>query len=683
MSFVRLAWATITAFFVVTLITCVLVVMPNLARELERSMAARSQVVAGELLQDFARLVPAAAPEAAASAAPPAASTEPAAVAAAKARLAAPDPLHAWLPQVQKRGKAEGWSQLVLIDAAGKVLTPEPNEHADWTHLVTHGWQHAGAGLALDVNGRKFGRLTVAVSTQEATDQIRHAAGSMATAFLVLGGLLMLAMKRLETWARKPLEGFSQQIQGLSERQFIEIAQPTVAEWVGLSKSLNVMVARVRHMLQERDEAMGTLKNKLAHDQLTHTASRESFMDGLKSNLRDNDQGGGVAIVRVNDLEGMNRRLGRNRTDEFLVAVATNLRSRMMIEGHSEDFILARLNGADFGLLMPSCDVATVRTRLQSLSNALAMLMDEGLTDCSQVAWIGGTTFLRGESVSDVLVRVDTMVMAAESQQDAVCVTEPSARQHVMAIAQWRVIIETALDTGHLDMVYHPVVDGQGQLLHHEGMLRLVNPGGQAMDADDFIPPAIRCGRVTDLDLKAVELALVELARPDSPHPGKIAVNIAAQSALRPIFHRQLATMLGNHPDVAQRLMLEVREPNLASDSTRMMDNLCRTVEPFGCAVGLDHFGIHLQALPVLSASKLRYVKLADRLCMGAATERRMAEFVRVLAQLGRASGVQVIAMGLQDTAQVPMLLTLGVQGFTGPAAQVGMRAAVAEAATA
>jgi EAL domain-containing protein (putative c-di-GMP-specific phosphodiesterase class I)/GGDEF domain-containing protein len=642
-SFVRLLWATIAAFYLGTLVVCVAVVMPSLAGDIAGGLAATSAATGQRMARSFES--------------------------AALPEDATANPLTAWLPSLRKQAKDEKWAEFEVVDAKGAARDSLASAGNGWTGVLAGQWKQGRATTPLVRNGQEVGKLSLTVSTASARTHMEHAVLQMAEVFALVGVLLLLALKRLERWARKPLAGFYEQIQGLSERRFVEVKEPAITEWIGLSRSLNVMVARVRQMLEDRDEVVGNLKDKLAHDQLTRTASREAYMDGLRANLRDNDLGGGVAIIRVNDLEGMNRRLGRNRTDEFLLAVATTLRTRLMVEGSEDSYVLARLNGADFGLLVPSCDLDTWRTRLQGLANALALLVDDGLTDCTQVAWIGGTTFLRGESIPDVLTRVDAMLMAAESQQDAVCVTQPSARTYLLAIAQWRVVIETALDTGHLDLEFHPVVNAQGELLHREAMLRLIDADGHAVDADVFIPPAIRCGRISDLDLKAVELALAELAK----HEGSIAVNIAAQSALRPIFHRQLLTMLSNHREVASRLLLEVREPNLASDSNRMIEGLGRTVNPFGVTIGLDHFGIHLSALPVLSNSVVRYVKLAERVTAGVATQGRMQSFVSLLADLGHQHHVQVMCMGVQAPQWVPMLAALGVQGFTGTGVKEGL----------
>lgn len=649
MSIVRLTWALVTAAWATTMLLCLVVTAQAVSGELAPQLARRAQPVAEGLVQQLAAQAP-------------------------------PQALAGWVPllaaqastQVAGPGRAAGWALLALHDADGRLLQQwQGTAPAGWFSALHGGW-HAAAAQAqvVGADGRHLGLLTLLPDTAGAREAVDRACGALLLAFAVTGALLLVALKALERWARRPLDAFCDQIAGLSERRFVHMPQPAIAEWVDLSKALNVMVARVRQMLDERDEAVGSLKDKLAHDALTQTTSRDVFMAALKTHLRDNPDGGGLAIVRVDDLEGMNRRQGRARTDEFLVALATTLRSRMLVQGDGDSYMLARLNGADFGLLLPGCSLPAWQQRLQALSEALAVLADDGLAESAQFAWMGGTTFLRGESMADVLVRTDTMVMAAEAQQQPLCTTGPSERRQVKAVTQWRMLIETALDTGHFALRAYPVVDAAGRVLHHEAMLRLLDgASGEALDAEDFVAPAIRCGRIADLDLKAVGLALTELGRAS----GRVAVNIAAASALRPVFQRQLAALLAGQPGLTARLRLELRESPRAATTARALEQLCRTVAPFGCRVGIDHFGVNLSALSLLQAQQVAYVKLAPQVADSAARLDGPARaFVGLLVDLAGRSGVQVLAAGVASDEAVAALVALGVQGFTGPGVAAG-----------
>jgi EAL domain-containing protein (putative c-di-GMP-specific phosphodiesterase class I)/GGDEF domain-containing protein len=641
LSFFRLIRALLAAFCLAVLALCTAWVLPSLAAAMEAALAARSEQVAGVVAQDFARAV-----------------------------LPDAQPLSAWLPVLKERARQETWAQFRVESPQGAVMAEQPLAGRGWQTLLTQAWSGASSRVALVRNGQVQGQLVLTVATQAATQQLTRAALGLLLALAVLTGLALWALQRLYRWGLQPLAKFCEQIEALGERRFVSVPQPGVSEWVLLSKLLNVLVARVRQILEERDQELGHLEDKLSHDALTHTASRETFMAALKSQLKDNEAGGGVAIVRVHDLDGLNRRLGRNRADEFLVAVATTLRARMMIDGdgdgEGEGSVLARLNGADFGLLQPGCDLAAWRARLASVGDALSRLAEEGLTDGSQVAWVGGSTYKRGEAFSDVLTRVDTMVMAAETRQEQVRVTEPSALQHVLAMAQWRVVIETALDTGHLELGFTPVLDARGQLIYREAHLALLDPSGLRLLDDDFVPAAVRCGRSTDVDLKAVGLALAELGR----SPGSVAVRVAPQSVLRPIFQRQLSELLAAHAPLAPRLCLQVRQ--LGVGATGAVEILSRTVVPHGCAVGVEQVGRWLGALPLLGSAGVRYLTLAPEIASAAVSNTRLQTLVQLLAQWGERTAVTIVATEVDSLALAAELRAMGVRGFAGVAMAPG-----------
>ena len=295
----------------------------------------------------------------------------------------------------------------------------------------------------------------------------------------------------------------------------------------------------------------------------------------------------------------------------------------------------------------------------------VARLVTDELGDRPHIAWLGASTYVRGETVSEALARVDAMVMAAESERVPVRITEPSARKVLLAIAQWRTLIETALETGHVRLARYPVITAQGEVIHEEGMLRLIESSGHELTAREFIPPSIRCARVSDLDLKAVELALQAL------HDGtpKVAVNLSMASITRPIFLRQLATLLARYQATSARLSLEVREPPFAGLENSSLRPLVTTLAGTGVKSGIDHFGNQLSLLPLLSQAGISYIKLAPFIAERADTTPAIQNFVELLTAWAQRAGVTVLAAGVDTTSQWAALQRLGVAGYTGPAA--------------
>lgn len=478
---------------------------------------------------------------------------------------------------------------------------------------------------------------------------------------LTVGGLMLLVR-----YAKKPLRSFKTQIKALSDRQFIELEEPKVVEWVALSKALNVMVARVQMMLNERDEAVDRMKRKAGQDALTHLASRQRLMEVMAQAVRHEGPGGAVAIFRLQDLDGLNKRLGRQRADDLLVAVATALNARLLLDKPAaEAGVLARLNGSEFGLLIPAFEVAPLAQLLDAMSRALGQLSVDGLADMPMVVRIGATLFRAGEEASDVLVRADSAVCRAEFEQRAMVISEPSPKHQTLAVAQWRVIIESALDNGHLSHALYPVTDGTGKVLHHEAFLRLKESHGQIYEAAEFLPPAVRCGRSMELDLRAVALALIHMTQ----HKEAVAVNCALQSTQHPMFMRRLDELLTLHPEQARLLCLEVRDPDVASVALPSLLGLGQVLQRHGCQFGLDNMGWSYSLRQAIGLEGLSYIKLAPDLCRAAGLSLRARSLVEVMVAWAKRSQCVLVACGLEDSAQLATMQSLGLQYFSGQAA--------------
>jgi predicted signal transduction protein with EAL and GGDEF domain len=422
---------------------------------------------------------------------------------------------------------------------------------------------------------------------------------------LMLGGLALL-----RRWALRPVAQLLAQVQALGEWQFLPRKQPPVQEWVPLARAINVLIEKVQTSLHERDAAVGDLRSQLARDDLTHAASRQQFMWALDRMLQTRDAGGAAAILRVNDLEGLNQRLGRQRTDELLVAVATTVRAALLAHRSADDFTLARLNGADFGLLLPGLEEAQWRALLLALAEGLQRLSDEGLTDQAVTAWMGGTGLRQGEPVSDVLARVDNQVMQAMGRGQRLALASSEGGPRFQLLSQWRQAIEAALDTGHLGLAMASVHDAAGRLLHHHASLRLLLPDGSAVDRAELMPAALRCGRSADLDLKAVEIALHRLADPAL----SLSLELAPQSLARPSLQRRLRELLQAHPERAGRLTLELADLPDTSELMRALQCLGDLARQTGCGLGLRDFGVGRTTLPLLAGLPLRHAKLSARL---------------------------------------------------------------------
>jgi EAL domain-containing protein (putative c-di-GMP-specific phosphodiesterase class I)/GGDEF domain-containing protein len=555
--------------------------------------------------------------------------------------------------------------QVRLLDAQGKVLATlgelTPTRSGAYLGL---GQQVPPLRQALAAAAGPVAALEVDAGAARWAEAVGALVQAVVLAGLALLLLVMLALRLAFGWALGPLATFTRQLHALGERRFVFEPQPQLREWVPLSKTINVMIGRVQAMLEEKQSEIKDVREELDHDPLTGASSRSRFMREMTRALDDAEAppSGSVVIVHVHGLGEMNRLAGRARADDFLRAVAVTIRSRLYRFSPRQP-TLGRLNGSDFGILLEGIEGSALVDWLEGVSDGLRQLHTDRVSDTEYVAWIGASTYVSGETTSEVLARVDAMTGASETRREPFCITSPAQPMHYIAIAQWRVLIENALDTGRVTLDYYPVVGIGNQIVHMEAVLRMAGPDGTVMPASAFIPPAIRTARILDLDLRALELALLRLETDPTP----LAINMSPHSLTRPFFVRQVDELLQKAGDRAKRLWIEVSELGLI-EHPGDLERFSTMVRARGVKLGVDHFGIAFSALPTLHHLLVDYVKLDQRFCVNLSSSLGQQQFVRQVVDLCSSMSIKVFGQGIRRGIDADSMLAMGVTAVTGPA---------------
>lgn len=474
---------------------------------------------------------------------------------------------------------------------------------------------------------------------------------------LLMGGLLILWHQM-----KAKLMAMEAQARGLMERDYIELQEPEIDDLRPLARALNVMVVRVRAMLDKGEREVAEIREQLGHDPLTKAVTRPAFIDALRTSL-ENDVYGAVLLVHVNDIEGLNLRLGRRRTDDLIVALATILRTRLMLALGADGFVLARLNGADFGVLMPGLVPESVTTQVRLIEEALQVLSEDGLTDMAEPAALGAARYRQRDALSDVLARADSGLGIAIAGRRFEIVDAAPDRHHSLGVGQWRSVIETALDSGRVALQLRQVVNARGAALHHEAQPWLQELDGGRVSASKLLPAAIRCGRSIDIGVRAIELGLLALTDIEGP----LSVGVAAQCLEHPVFLRRIKQLLEMHPLVAPRLVLEVELSDASNRSLRGLADFAGAMRVHGCSLALGEMGTQVELLSILDNARLRHVRLAQHAVAGLARQSHRRVFVKLLCELGAREGFAVLGpdgIAVEDQAA---LFALGGAGVIMP----------------
>lgn len=527
-----------------------------------------------------------------------------------------------------------------------------PLEAAPGEALVSDGWRQAG-------------KVEVRASARYAYAELWSGTLKLALTQGGIGLLLCVVVALLMRWTQKPLRAIVEQAVAIGFRRFVMLPEPDVPELRVVGRAMNSMVGRVQAMFAEQASRIEQLRNDANRDALTRMPNRSLFMGSLREALHDEQAapGGALVVARVLDLAGVNRRIGRERTDILIQACASLLGD--VVRQHDESATIGRLNGAEFGILLPELDGAGTQRLCQQLLEGFDRLYRQEYVDREPVAAIGWTLYRRGEDLGGVLLRLDACLMQAESAQPPLAGNAGETPHTAARSDEWRSRIEMALATRAFRLAFFPVLRVDGALLHREAMLRMLDVEGVPITAGQFMPVASRLGMTARLDLLTLESAMIHL----DEESGDIAVNLSPLSLADPAFLPGVRAILGSAGRRAPRLWVELSERGIGeTGGLDALADFAALLSQHGCKLGIEHFGRHFSAMPRLHALSVDYLKLDGAFVAEIESNEGNQRFVKAVVDVARSLEIQVIAERVASEAEWQALSALGVAGVTGPA---------------
>lgn len=515
---------------------------------------------------------------------------------------------------------------------------------------ISDGWQQFGTVTLVSHSRYAYGALW---------NSVLKMMGALAVAGLIGGYLGTLILRRLKA----PLKAVIDQAAAITERRFVTIAEPRVPELKQLAGAMNTTVVRLKAMFEDEASRLEQVRREANCDALTGLANRDHFLARLRQSLESDElAGGSLLMIRLADLAGINRRRGRADTDELLRRVGGTL---AQCAEQSPLGIAARLNGADFAILLPN--ESHGRRHAEVVMKAV-VLAAEAFAENETVAWIGVGRFAQGMDMGAVLALVDGALAGAEAEgKNAIheAPTDDDGEQPRTA-EQWSRLIHRALDRQWVRLISFPVIEFPGRLSHRECPLRLMfDEKGEWLPAGRFLPIAERLRLTPELDLAAVRLGLDELeSHPELPG---LAINLSASSIGNQDFVDQLLSLLERHSTSAARLWLEVPE-NGALKHVAHFRTLCLRLKAAGCRVGLEHFGHQFSQIGSLHDMGLDFLKVDASFVRGVDHHAGNASFLKGLSGIAHSIGLLVLAEGVATSEELKALEAIGFDGATGPA---------------
>lgn len=473
---------------------------------------------------------------------------------------------------------------------------------------------------------------------------------------IVLGGLLLKRQLR-------PLDYMVEQSNAIARREFLSLPQlPRTPEFRRVVAAMNQMVEKLKALFAEEAARSEKLRDEAYQDSLTGLANRRHFDLQLQARLDAEDQAssGYLVLLRLNDLAGLNQRLGGQRTDQLLKAVAEQLRS--LAQGR---FLLARNRGGEFALLGAGLRRDEAQQLVQGIDQALTSLQRTGASDCLPVAHIGLCAFAPGDRPGELYRALDLALVQAASQ--AHCCWASHEPEHDPAAATdqgryWRELLETALREGRFQLHFQPVVAAAEpqRVLHHKVLARLPDERGELLAAGHFLPWLERFGWMARLDLAMLGWVLAQLRG----HDRHLALSLSGHLLREPEALAQCYRLLEQNADLAARLTLELDEDQLPPPAA--LEALTLRLRGLGFGLGLQHFGGRFSMIGNLARLGLSYLKVDGSYIRAIDQESDKRLFIEAMQRAAGSIDLPLLAERVETEGEWQVLRDMGIEGVQG-----------------
>ncbi|HLL65240.1 MAG TPA: bifunctional diguanylate cyclase/phosphodiesterase [Micromonosporaceae bacterium] len=417
--------------------------------------------------------------------------------------------------------------------------------------------------------------------------------------------------------------------------------------------SVGALVLHLRDVA-ERTDLERTVARLAWSDQLTGLANRDRFL-AATDELQATSGAGAVLVIELDGFAGVNGLRGHDVGDTVLVEVARRLRDCVRAGD-----VVARLGADEFAVLSASGPV-----RAYALAHRVVAALGEPypvpgaavhLSACVGVAEVHDAAAEEAVRHAGLALRRARQIGRGrvESYDESIEV----ALTRRMAIEQ---ALPEAIARGELDLVYQPILDlVTRRPIAVEALLRWRHPILGLIAPAELIPIAEDLEIAEPVTAWVLHQACRQLSQ--WTREGRqlwVGVNTTPRQLASDSFLTTVAGALDTHGVPAEQIVLEVAEHWL--DTTATLAAQLAGLRALGVRTAIDHFGAgpgalaHMRRLPVdvLKVDRALFTEPAGRSAPA-------TPILDVVVELGRRLGIDVVATGLEDSAQLDAAQSAG-----------------------
>ncbi len=401
------------------------------------------------------------------------------------------------------------------------------------------------------------------------------------------------------------------------------------------------------------------LHHQALHDALTGLPNRVLVIDRATQMLSRAQRiraPAAALFIDLDDFRQINDRFGHPAGDELLQTIAARLQA--VVRGGDT---VGRLGGDEFVALVEpgSFEIAPelVAERILEVLRAPITLRIPSQSTVTVTASMGVAT-AQGLSAEALLREAHVALHEAKTSGRDRYVLFRSAMQTTL---QARLLMQTdlreALARDELFLLYQPTIDLQSErVVGVEALIRWRHPARGVIAPDTFIPLAEETGLIVPIGRWVLAEACKQAAAwNDESHSVQVSVNVSARQLDHEKLLEDVQGALADSSLEPSTLTLEITETALMRDADCTAQQL-RKLKALGVQIAIDDFGTGYSSLAYLAQFPVDVLKIDRAFVTGLSNSAESRALAHTLIQLGKTLGLETLAEGIEEQAQLEIL---------------------------
>ncbi len=407
------------------------------------------------------------------------------------------------------------------------------------------------------------------------------------------------------------------------------------------------------------------LQDLTDHDVLTGALNRQSLTRALEvraASVRRGEAEGALLLLDLDHFKYVNDSLGHRAGDQIIRRIASLIAPRL-----GPDAVLARLDGDEFAVLLPSADQSAACSVAVDL---LSMLSDPANTALEPAAGritasVGIETFRASLTGEEVLVNAElAMYDAKNAGRNQAAIYHSDDSDQGLMTGQMKGVrqIRAALQQDRFTLLAQPIIDYRtGAVAAHELLIRVRDEHGGLLPPGSLLSIAERLDLIQEIDTWVIGQAFGLLA--DSTISGDelpLHVNISGRSVGEATLLELIENELRRTRIEPSRVILEITETAAVRQITQAL-RFAERLNELGCRLALDDFGTGFGTFYYLKHLPFEFLKIDGEFIRNCRQDTSDRIVIEALVAIAHGLGKRTIAEYVEDRETAQLLTDLGV----------------------